>query len=115
MRGEVRLNGERVDFHWWNRLPSGVEIDLTREQFHPEEVITDGVAITRPPNAAMKRLQAEYDLLRQRVFDALAIQLAACTWDALSIAAIPGRLGLAVEPCEAGGVASCRWRRRSAP
>lgn len=74
MRGEVHVNGERVDYHWWNRLPGGLEIDLTRDQFSQEESITEGVAITRPPNAEMKRLRAEYELLRRRVFDALEPQ-----------------------------------------
>jgi hypothetical protein len=35
VRGEVHVDGERVDFHWWNRLPDGSEVDLTREQFAP--------------------------------------------------------------------------------
>jgi hypothetical protein len=73
MRGEIHINGERVDFHWWNRMPSGLEIDLTREQFRPEEVVTGAVAVTRPPVSAMKRMRAEYDRLRQRVFDAVAV------------------------------------------
>jgi hypothetical protein len=30
VRGEVHVGGERVDFHWWNLLPGGVELDLTR-------------------------------------------------------------------------------------
>jgi hypothetical protein len=72
MRGEVHIDGERVDFHWWNRLPGGLEIDLTREQFSPHEIVTDGVAIARPPGAEIERLRAEYELLRQRVFDTLA-------------------------------------------
>jgi hypothetical protein len=74
VRGEVHVDGERVDFHWWNRLPGGLEIDLTREQLGPHEIVTDGVAIARPPNTEIKRLKAEYELLRQRVFDALAAQ-----------------------------------------
>jgi hypothetical protein len=73
MRGEVLVRGERVDFHWWNRLPSGIEIDLTRGQFSPEEIVTAGVPIERPPDSQIKRLRAEYELLRQRVFDALAL------------------------------------------
>jgi hypothetical protein len=72
MRAEVHVNGERADFHWWNRMPSGLEIDLTREQFRSGEVLTSAVAITRPPTSAMKRMRTEYELLRQRVFDAVA-------------------------------------------
>jgi hypothetical protein len=71
MRGEVLVDGERVDFHWWNRLPGGLEIDLTRDQFDAHETVTDGIAIVRPPNSEIKRLRAEYELLRRRVFDAL--------------------------------------------
>jgi hypothetical protein len=71
MRGEVLVDGERVDFHWWNRLPGGLEIDLTRDQFAAHETVTDGIAIVRPPNTEIKRLRAEYELLRRRVFDAL--------------------------------------------
>ncbi|MFE9650365.1 hypothetical protein ACFYO0_40960 [Streptomyces sp. NPDC006365] len=33
MVGEVHRDGTQRSFHWWNRLPSGVELDLTREQF----------------------------------------------------------------------------------
>ncbi len=48
LAANVLLNGKRVDRHAWNRLPSGLEIDLTRDQFrngevfepsHPEEPI----------------------------------------------------------------------------
>ncbi|GAA2117432.1 hypothetical protein GCM10009802_18500 [Streptomyces synnematoformans] len=33
LRGEVLVDGRRTDYHWWNRLGMGVEVDLTREQF----------------------------------------------------------------------------------
>jgi hypothetical protein len=35
IRGAVHVDGVRVDYHWWNCLGQGVEIDLTREQFGP--------------------------------------------------------------------------------
>lgn len=69
VRGEVHVDGERVDYHWWNRLGMGVEIDLTREQFGPEEIVTGGVVIPRPP--VIRRLREEYELLRHRVMDQL--------------------------------------------
>ncbi|GAA3483552.1 MULTISPECIES: YunG family protein [Streptomyces] len=69
IRGEVRVDGERTDFHWWNRLGMGVEIDLTREQFGPEEIVTGGTVIPRP--AEIVRLREEYELLRGRVLDRL--------------------------------------------
>ncbi|TXS18975.1 MULTISPECIES: YunG family protein [unclassified Streptomyces] len=69
IRGEVRVDGERVDFHWWNRLGAGLEIDLTREQFAPHEIVTDGVAVERP--AEIVRLREEYELLSARVQERL--------------------------------------------
>ncbi|MFI6230485.1 hypothetical protein ACIBCR_24610 [Micromonospora echinospora] len=65
LRGEVHVDGVRTDYHWWNRLAGGVEIDLTREQFGPEETLTEGVVVHRPPS--IRRCREEYDLLRQRV------------------------------------------------
>jgi hypothetical protein len=59
-----------VDFHWWNRLGLGVEVDLTREQFRPDEVVVGGVVIARP--STIRRLREEYELLRERVLARLA-------------------------------------------
>ncbi|MFE7314422.1 hypothetical protein ACFU7T_15285 [Streptomyces sp. NPDC057555] len=72
LRGEVHVDGERVDYHWWNRLGAGVEIDLTREQFGPEEIVTEGIVIPRPP--VLSRLREEYELLRDRVVEKLQRQ-----------------------------------------
>ncbi|MFC8229813.1 hypothetical protein [Streptomyces sp. NPDC057287] len=69
IRGEVRVGGERVDYHWWNRLGMGVEIDLTREQFAAHEIVSGGVAVERP--AEIVRLREEYELLRARVLERL--------------------------------------------
>ncbi|MCX5411539.1 hypothetical protein [Streptomyces sp. NBC_00059] len=69
IRGEVRVDGERVDYHWWNRLGPGTEIDLTREQFAAHEIVSGGVVIERP--AEIVRLRAEYELLRARVLERL--------------------------------------------
>lgn len=48
MSSDVFLNGDRIMAHMWNRLPSAVEIDLTREQFRNGEVLGDPKARTRP-------------------------------------------------------------------
>ncbi|WP_406492456.1 hypothetical protein OG936_03525 [Streptomyces sp. NBC_00846] len=69
IRGEVHVDGERVDYHWWNRLGMGIEVDLTREQFGPDETVVGGDVIERP--AEIVRLRAEYELLRSRVLAAL--------------------------------------------
>lgn len=72
IRGEVQVSGERTDYHWWNRLGMGVEIDLTREQFRPEEIITGGVVVSRTQAASWRRLREEYEVLRSRVLENLA-------------------------------------------
>ncbi|MEU1122380.1 hypothetical protein ABZ371_02030 [Streptomyces sp. NPDC005899] len=69
IRGEVRVGGERVDYHWWNRLGMGIEVDLTREQFAPHEIVCGGVVVERPPRIV--RLREEYELLRDRVLERL--------------------------------------------
>ncbi|MEU9623208.1 MULTISPECIES: hypothetical protein [unclassified Streptomyces] len=69
IRGEVHVDGEQVDYHWWNRLGMGIEVDLTREQFGPHERVVGGEVIERP--AEIVRLRAEYELLRSRVLAAL--------------------------------------------
>ncbi len=67
--GEVHVDGKWVDYHWWNRLGLGLETDLTREQFAPEEIVVGGTIIPRP--AEIRRLRAEYELLRARVLEQL--------------------------------------------
>ncbi|QEV16359.1 YunG family protein [Streptomyces alboniger] len=69
MLGEVHVEGVRVDYHWWNRLGAGLEIDLTREQFAPHERVTEGVVTARPPE--IRRCREEYELLRARVLKRL--------------------------------------------
>ncbi|MFD3326896.1 hypothetical protein [Streptomyces sp. NPDC058701] len=71
IRGEVHVDGVRTDYHWWNRLGPGLDIDLTREQFGPKEIVTGGVVIPRPPTLA--RLREEYELLRDRVRGGLGL------------------------------------------
>ncbi|MFF1945967.1 hypothetical protein ACFVWF_27905 [Rhodococcus qingshengii] len=65
VRGEVHVLGERVDFHWWNRLLDGSEVDLTREQFSLQERVIGGVYVPRP--MGWTRLDREYSLLADRV------------------------------------------------
>lgn len=70
MVGEVHLNGEQHGYHWWNRLETGVEIDLTREQFQHGQIVTPGRDVTRPAGP-LRRRQREYELLRHRVMNRL--------------------------------------------
>ncbi|WP_018385689.1 YunG family protein [Wenjunlia vitaminophila] len=64
--GEVHHGGEHICYHWWNRLPNGVELDLTREQFVHDEVVSGARVVHRPPGPLPHRW-AEYLLLRERL------------------------------------------------
>jgi hypothetical protein len=67
MLGEVRAaNGESQGYHWWNLLPSGLQLDLTREQFRQGQSVVAARVVARPPGPPRRR-GAEYALLRERV------------------------------------------------
>ncbi|MCP3767218.1 MULTISPECIES: YunG family protein [unclassified Streptomyces] len=68
--GEVYLDGARRGFHWWNRLSSGVELDLTREQFRRGQTVVAARVVERPPGPLPRR-RKEYLLLRERVAEHL--------------------------------------------
>ncbi|MEU9109655.1 alpha/beta hydrolase [Streptomyces xanthophaeus] len=68
--GEVFLDGRQEGYHWWNLLPGGIRIDLTREQFRRGETVTPGRVVKRPPGRLSRRWE-EYQLLRRRVIDKL--------------------------------------------
>ncbi|MDN5916817.1 MAG: hypothetical protein L0I76_17215 [Pseudonocardia sp.] len=63
-------DGRWQGYHWWNRLPDGRELDLTREQFGPDEVVQLPRVIDRPPGRP-RRCAAQYELLRDRVLTTL--------------------------------------------
>jgi hypothetical protein len=68
---EVRLgDGSQRGYHWWNRL-AGVDIDLTLEQFGPDERVQEPRVLPRPAGP-LRRGEAEYLLLRSRVLARLA-------------------------------------------
>ncbi|MET7274512.1 hypothetical protein ABZS59_25445 [Streptomyces flaveolus] len=69
--GEVRVDGQVTDHHWWNRF-GDPEIDLTREQFGPRETVGPGTAVERPPGPPA-RCREQYLLLRRRVFEHLGL------------------------------------------
>ncbi|MEV6329159.1 hypothetical protein [Streptomyces sp. NPDC051909] len=64
--GEVHLAGEQHGYHWWNRLPNGIDLDLTREQFRRGEQVSAERVVERPPGPLPRRWDA-YLLLRTRV------------------------------------------------
>jgi hypothetical protein len=50
---DVYLGGQRIMAHMWNRLPSGIEIDLTREQFTRGETLGPARFTQRPPDSVL--------------------------------------------------------------
>jgi hypothetical protein len=70
VRGEVLVDGEQVDFHWWNSLPDGQHIDATICQFAAHERVVGGTDVERPTGPT--RLDEQYALLSARVATVLA-------------------------------------------
>jgi hypothetical protein len=68
---EVFTAGVLTDHHYWNRLPTGDEVDLTRGQFVRGETFGPVDAMERP-TVVSEPAQRRYDLLRSRVAAALA-------------------------------------------
>ncbi len=68
----LRDDGSRQGVHWWNRLPDGTEIDLTREQFASHEVIQQPRVVARP-SGLPRRAAEQYLTLKRRVLDALGL------------------------------------------
>jgi hypothetical protein len=60
----VALDGRRVDRHAWNRLPSGLAVDLTREQFLQGEQFE---APDASGSFVTESHQKRYELLAERV------------------------------------------------
>ena len=65
---EVRHpDGSRQGYHHWNRLPGGVEVDLTSEQFAPGEVVQDQRAVRAAARAAAPVCRPVPAAARERV------------------------------------------------
>jgi hypothetical protein len=67
-------DGTRQGVHYWNRLPNGREVDLTREQFIGGETIQTPDVIQRPVDTSVGRLANQYKTLSDRVSATLAQQ-----------------------------------------
>lgn len=68
---EVCVGGARVGVHWWNRLGENIEIDLTRDQFRPDETVLEGTVVKRPAGAP-GHCREQYETLRERVLQRLS-------------------------------------------
>jgi ADP-ribose pyrophosphatase YjhB (NUDIX family) len=60
-------DGTRQGVHYWNRLPDGTELDLTRGQFRGGEHVGPPRTIERPPDVTRGRVAGNYHLLAHRV------------------------------------------------
>ena len=59
--------------HYWNRLPSGVEVDLTREQFGDRPLQVGPIEVRRRDYVlSFDATQRRYKLLQQRASDRLS-------------------------------------------
>ena len=68
----IRSDGSRQGVHYWNLLPDGTEVDLTREQFSDDEVIQQP-RILRRPAGLPERCAEQYLRMRDRVLNALGV------------------------------------------
>jgi hypothetical protein len=70
----LHADGTRQGLHFWNRLPDGSEVDLTREQFIDGEVVQDAAAEIqeRPADLSHGRVYQQYLALSERVAAALS-------------------------------------------
>jgi hypothetical protein len=66
---EVHVDGAKVGHHYWNRLPDGVEIDLTRSQFRRGEQISNPRVVERLYGSFTR--EEAYTLFRSRVLSRL--------------------------------------------
>lgn len=64
----VLREGEVIGVHYWNRLPGGIELDLTGGQFVAGETLDGARDVVRPPGLPPHGFEPY--LLRRRV-DAL--------------------------------------------
>ncbi|WP_426503949.1 YunG family protein [Dactylosporangium sp. McL0621] len=101
--GRVTAGGAQAGHHYWNRLPDGTELDLTRDQFRPGELVGPGTVVV-PPEGPPSRCRGQHAILRHRVLTGLGHR------PAPDPAAPPLRLAMALLVDPAGAVL---LRRRS--
>jgi hypothetical protein len=70
MVADVEYEGRVEGVHYWNVMPGGVELDLTRDQFAPDESLVNQRRVTggRNPSSAGEQ---SFQALRERVTAAL--------------------------------------------
>jgi hypothetical protein len=72
LEAKVQLaDGTPQGYHYWNRF-AGVDVDLTKEQFAPEEVVGEPQLIDRLPEFPWLA-HDQYVVFRRRVYAALGL------------------------------------------
>jgi uncharacterized protein (DUF952 family) len=81
-------DGSRQGLHYWNRLGGGVELDLTRAQFAPDEAVQAPEPVERPTDLSRGRLYPQYQALSRVVRAGLGGEILHLTtrsaWEAAS-------------------------------
>ena len=71
LAADVYRDGERIEGHMWNRLSSGIEVDLTRDQFRTGETLLNATVRPRPatfePTHPRYHRYEQYLVLSRRV------------------------------------------------
>jgi hypothetical protein len=70
MVADVEFEGRVEGVHYWNVMPGGVELDLTRDQFAPAESLVNNRMVTAGRNTASAG-ERPFQLLQERVTTAL--------------------------------------------
>ena len=88
LAAEVYRDGEQVEWHMWNRLPGGMELDLTRDQFKNGEVVGEPSTRQRPDrfdrNHPRYHRYEAYLVLAHRVQERLAQARSMTMWAPVS-------------------------------
>ena len=71
MVADVEYEGRVEGVHYWNVMPGGLELDLTRDQFSPAESLINQRRVETGRNSSGSGEQP-FRLLRERVAAALA-------------------------------------------
>lgn len=73
MVADVECEGQVEGVHYWNAMPGGLELDLTRDQFMPSESLINTRRVTNRRNASATAGEQAFQLLRTRVLASLGL------------------------------------------
>ncbi len=107
----LRTDGSRQGVHYWNLLPDGTELDLTRQQFASNEVIQEPRISSAPQGCRSVRPRRDNLQASRRLFPRLAADSMAADDDGRGVPA--DESGRRAQPipalCRRRRAASSRW------